>query len=89
MIGLNGLGGSAQLSNVSVTGSGGNGGSEFITAPLTVALSNPSNISLDTNDVSFAVYYDNVRIGRAAIDVRLSLFGHESILLTGTSRHRT
>jgi hypothetical protein len=52
-----------------VTGSGGNDGSEFIVAPITTTLQNPSNISLKTVDVSLPVIYKGATIGRAAIDV--------------------
>ncbi|KAA1471743.1 hypothetical protein DENSPDRAFT_133322 [Dentipellis sp. KUC8613] len=66
--GINGFGGTADLSNVSVSGSGGNGGNEYIKAPLTTKLQNPSNISLTTNDIALPVYYKGVMLGRAAID---------------------
>ncbi|KAJ4468227.1 hypothetical protein J3R30DRAFT_3715154 [Lentinula aciculospora] len=66
--GLNSFEGKATLSNVSVTGSGGNGGNEFIVAPLTTTLENPSNISLDTTDIALPVYYEGTMIGRAAIN---------------------
>lgn len=68
--GINSFGGSASLSNVSVTGSGGNGGSEFIVSPLTNTLHNPSNVTLSTVDISLPVMFDGVKIGRATIDVR-------------------
>ncbi|KII92866.1 hypothetical protein PLICRDRAFT_102438 [Plicaturopsis crispa FD-325 SS-3] len=66
--GINGFGGNAPLSNVSITGSGGNGGNQYITAPLLTTLENPSNVSLQTVDIALPVYYSNVMIGRAAID---------------------
>lgn len=59
----------ATLSNVSVTGSGGEGGNEFIVSPLTTSLVNPSNISLNTVDVSLPVIFQGTKIGRAAINV--------------------
>ncbi|KAJ7188457.1 hypothetical protein C8R46DRAFT_1054741 [Mycena filopes] len=68
MTGINSFGGTASLSNVSVTGSGGDGGDEYITAPLTTKLNNPSNVTLDTVDISLPVIYKGVTIGRAAID---------------------
>ncbi|KAF9451269.1 hypothetical protein P691DRAFT_757432 [Macrolepiota fuliginosa MF-IS2] len=58
----------ATLTNVSVAGSGGQGGSEFILSPLTTTLQNPSNISLDTVGVSLPVIYQGTKIGRAAIN---------------------
>ena len=67
--GINGFGQTAGLGNVSITGSGGSGGNQYINADLTTTLQNPSNISLQTNDISFAVFYDEVKIGRAVIDV--------------------
>ncbi|TFK44582.1 hypothetical protein BDQ12DRAFT_661303 [Crucibulum laeve] len=66
--GINSFGHTAVLSNVSVTGSGGNGGSEFIISPLMTALQNPSNISLDTVGVSLPVIFSGVPIGRAVIN---------------------
>ncbi|KAF8160985.1 hypothetical protein B0H34DRAFT_699004 [Crassisporium funariophilum] len=65
--GIGSFGGTAALSEVSVTGSGGAGGSEFIVAPLKTTLQNPSNISLDTVGVSLPVIFNGVAIGRAAI----------------------
>ncbi|KAJ3724969.1 hypothetical protein DFJ43DRAFT_1197841 [Lentinula guzmanii] len=66
--GINSFGGKATLSNVTVTGSGGTGGNEFIVAPLTTTLENPSNVSLDTTDIALPVYYEGTMIGRAAIN---------------------
>lgn len=54
---------------MSVTGSGGTDGSEFIVSPLTTTLKNPSNVSLETVDISLPVIYQNVKIGRSVIDV--------------------
>ena len=67
--GINSFGGTAALSNVTVTGSGGNGGDEFIVSPLQTTLQNPSNVSLDTVDISLPVIFNGVTIGRAAINV--------------------
>ncbi|KAK0485666.1 hypothetical protein IW261DRAFT_1451420 [Armillaria novae-zelandiae] len=66
--GMNSFGGSATLSNVSVSGSGGEGRSEFIVAPLTTTIQNPSNVTLHTVDIVLPVMYEGVMIGRAAID---------------------
>ncbi|KAH7875192.1 uncharacterized protein C8R40DRAFT_1170817 [Lentinula edodes] len=66
--GINSFGGRATLSNVTVTGSGGTGGNEFINAPLTTTLENPSNISLDTTDIALPVYYEGSMVGRAFIN---------------------
>ncbi|GJJ06156.1 hypothetical protein Clacol_000345 [Clathrus columnatus] len=66
--GINSFGGTATLSNVSITGSGGNGGNQFIITPLTTTLNNPSNISLTTVDVSLPVMFEGVELGRAVID---------------------
>ncbi|THH12496.1 hypothetical protein EW146_g7640 [Bondarzewia mesenterica] len=68
LAGINAFGGTTSLSNVSITGSGGADGSEYIKTPLTTKLENPSNISLQTTDVSLPVYYQGVMLGRAAID---------------------
>ncbi|KAF8070285.1 hypothetical protein FPV67DRAFT_1755106 [Lyophyllum atratum] len=66
--GINSFEHTASLSNVSVTGSGGAGGSEFIVSPLTTSLRNPSNVSLSTVDVSLPVIFKGTKIGRAVID---------------------
>lgn len=66
--GINSFDGTATLRNISISGSGGNGGDEYIVAPLTTVLQNPSNISLSTVDIALPVYYKDVMIGRAAFD---------------------
>lgn len=68
-LGINSFDGTATLRNISISGSGGNGGDEYIVAPLTTVLQNPSNISLSTVDIALPVYYKDVMIGRAAFDV--------------------
>jgi len=68
-LGINSFGGTATIRNVSISGSGGNGGDEYIVSPLTTVLQNPSNISLSTVDIKLPVYYKDVMIGRAAFDV--------------------
>ena len=55
------------MSNVSITGSGGSGGNQFIVSPLTVTLENPSDVSLSTVDISLPVVFNDVKIGRAVI----------------------
>lgn len=67
VLGIASFGGKAALRDVSVIGSGGGG--EYIVAPLKTILQNPSNISLNTNNVALPVYYNGVSIGRAAIPV--------------------
>jgi antitoxin (DNA-binding transcriptional repressor) of toxin-antitoxin stability system len=66
--GINAFGGTAALSNVSVVGSGGVGGSEFVVAPLQTTLQNPSNVSLNTVSISLPVIFNGVNIGRTAIN---------------------
>jgi hypothetical protein len=68
-VGINSFGRTAGIGNVSITGSGGSGGNQYVNADLTTTLQNPSNISLLTNDLSLAVFYKDVKIGRAAINV--------------------
>ncbi|KAJ7251753.1 hypothetical protein B0H12DRAFT_1234031 [Mycena haematopus] len=80
LTGINSFGGTASLSNVTVTGSGGDGGDEYIVAPLTTVLQNPSNITLDTVDISLPVVYKGVNIGRAAINVFDLVPGANTIL---------
>ena len=75
--GINSFGRTAGLGNVIITGSGGSGGNQFINADLTTILQNPSNIFLQTINVSLAVFYEDVKIGRAAIDVCSSPFTQE------------
>lgn len=72
-LGINAFGHVAALKDVVVAGSGGNGGNEYIVAPLKTTLNNPSNVTLHSVDVALPVYYNNVMIGRAAIDVHYSL----------------
>jgi hypothetical protein len=68
-VGINSFGHTASLGNISITGSGGSGGNQYVNANLTTTLQNPSNISLQTNDLSLAVFHKDVKIGRAAINV--------------------
>ena len=68
-VGINCFGHTADLGNVSITGSGGSSGNQFVNAGLTTTLQNPSNISLQTINLSLAVFYEDVKIGRAAINV--------------------
>ncbi|KAH7915074.1 hypothetical protein BJ138DRAFT_1122997 [Hygrophoropsis aurantiaca] len=65
--GIDSFGGTATTSNVSITGSGGNGGDQYIISPITTTMQNPSNVSLSTVDIALPVYYNDVMIGRAAI----------------------
>lgn len=83
LAGINQFGGEASLSNISVTGSGGSGGNQYVTSPLTTQLDNPSNISLTTNDVALPVIYNGVQLGRAAINVS-SYCRPSTILFTNT-----
>lgn len=69
LTGINSFGKTAQLTNVSVTGSGGTNGNEYIVSPLTTTLENPSNISLITLDIALPVTYMGTEVGRAAISV--------------------
>ncbi len=68
-VGINSFGHTAGLGNVSITGSGGSGGNQYVNADLTTTLQNPSNISLQTKDLSLVVFFKDVKIGRAAINV--------------------
>ncbi|KAF8840051.1 hypothetical protein BDN67DRAFT_1054007 [Paxillus ammoniavirescens] len=77
--GINSFGGTAAINNVSITGSGGNGGDEYIVAPLTTVLENPSNVSLSTVGIALPVYYDDVMIGRAAFNTFNLLPGENSM----------
>jgi hypothetical protein len=67
--GINSFGGKAAINNVSITGSGGTNGNQYIISPLTTVINNPSNISLSTVDIALPVYYENTMIGRAAFNV--------------------
>ena len=67
--GINSFGGKAAINNVSITGSGGTNGDQYIISPLTTVINNPSNVSLSTVDIALPVYYENVMIGRAAFNV--------------------
>ncbi|KAF5389363.1 hypothetical protein D9757_004389 [Collybiopsis confluens] len=78
--GINSFGGKAGLSNVTVSGSGGNGGNEYIVTPLTTTLDNPSNVSLQTVNIALPVLYEGTMIGRAAIDTFDLVPGSNAIL---------
>lgn len=69
LLGINNFGGTTKLSDVKVTGSGGDGGNQFIISPLKTELENPSQVSLHTVDTELPVIFNGVKIGRAAIDV--------------------
>ncbi|TBU23049.1 hypothetical protein BD311DRAFT_704566 [Dichomitus squalens] len=66
--GIDSFGHGTVLNNFSITGSGQDNTGPFIKAPLTTALSNPSNISLQTVGVELPVFYQDVMLGRAVID---------------------
>jgi len=68
-VGINSFGRTAGLGNVNIAGSGGSGGNQYVNADLTTTLQNPSNISFQTKYLSLAVFYNDVKIGRAAINV--------------------
>jgi hypothetical protein len=67
--GINSFENTAGLGDVTITGSAGNGGNQYINADLTTTLQNPSNVSLQINNVSLAIFYEGVNIGRAVIEV--------------------
>lgn len=67
--GINSFGGKAAINNVSITGSGGTNGDQYIISPLTTVIDNPSNVSLSTVDIALPVYYENVMVGHAAFNV--------------------
>lgn len=68
-VGIDSFGHTAGLGNVSITGSGGSGGNQYVNADLTTTLQNPSNISLQTINSSLVIFYKGTKIGRAAINV--------------------
>lgn len=68
LAGINSFDGKATITNISISGSGGNGGNQYIMSPLTASMNNPSNVSLDTVDIALPVYYQDVMIGRAAFN---------------------
>lgn len=79
--GINAFDKTASLANVSITGSGSDSHGAFVKAPLTTTLENPSNISLQSVDVSFPVTFKGVILGRAAIDT-LDLVPGENTIAT-------
>ncbi|CDO73852.1 hypothetical protein BN946_scf185016.g9 [Trametes cinnabarina] len=79
--GINAFDKTASLSNVSITGSGSDSHGPFVKSPLTTKLENPSNVSLQSVDVSFPVIYKGVVLGRAAIDT-LDLVPGENTIAT-------
>ncbi len=68
MKGLNAFDHGASLNNFAISGSGQDDNGPFIKASLTTELNNPSNISLQTVDVKFPVYYQGVMLGHAVLD---------------------
>lgn len=84
--GINSFGGTATINNVSITGSGGTNGDQYIISPLTAVMDNPSNISLSTVDIALPVYYENVMIGRAAFNVSQRLIHGSSVLNSAFSQ---
>jgi hypothetical protein len=86
--GINSFGRTAGLGNVSIKGSGGSGEDKYVNAALTTTLKNPSNVSLQTNGLSLAVFYKDVKIGRAAINV-CSFTSKARGALTPTDRYLT
>ncbi|KAK1218918.1 hypothetical protein PQX77_018360 [Marasmius sp. AFHP31] len=66
--GINNFGGKAELQDVKVAGSGGNGGNEYIVSPLKTILSNPSNVTLHTIDTALPVIYKGTKLGRTFIN---------------------
>ncbi|KAG1896026.1 uncharacterized protein F5891DRAFT_1165745 [Suillus fuscotomentosus] len=50
----------AIITNISISGSGGNGGNQYIISPLTSSMNNLSNISLDMVDIALPVYYQDL-----------------------------
>lgn len=87
--GINSFGGTAAINNVSITGSGGTNGDQYIVSPLTAVMNNPSNVSLSTTDIALPVYYENVMIGRAAFDVSQHLTRSAFALNGFLLRHST
>ncbi|KAI9066059.1 hypothetical protein FKP32DRAFT_1566723 [Trametes sanguinea] len=79
--GINAFDKTASLSNVTITGSGSDSHGAFVKSPLTTKLENPSNVSLQSVDVSFPVIYKGVMLGRAAIDT-LDLVPGENTIAT-------
>ena len=66
--GINAFNHAAQISNVSITGSGTDSHGPFVKSPITTTLQNPSNISLNTVDVELPVIFKGVQVGHAVID---------------------
>jgi len=66
--GINSFGHTTTLTDVKITGSGGAGGSQYVLSPLITTLNNPSNISLNTVDISLPTFFKGVEIGRAVVN---------------------
>ena len=71
----------AALSHISVTGSGGSGGSQYIVAPLQATLQNPSNVSLNTVGILLPVTFNGVNIGLTAINVQIISLLSRNVML--------
>ncbi|EIW82896.1 hypothetical protein CONPUDRAFT_101346 [Coniophora puteana RWD-64-598 SS2] len=79
LTGINSFGRTATVTNVSITGSGGSGGNQYVKAPLTTTLNNPSNVSLQTVDISLPVFYKDIQLGQAAFSPFNLVPGENSI----------
>ena len=50
-----------------ITGSGGNGGNEYVTSPLKTTLNNPSELSLIAGTITLPTFYQVVQIGESVV----------------------
>lgn len=57
----------ATISDVQITGSGGNGGNEYVTSPLKTTLNNPSELSLIAGTITLPTFYQGVQVGESVV----------------------
>ncbi|KAG8833980.1 hypothetical protein FRC17_009762 [Serendipita sp. 399] len=67
LTGINAFGGTAAISDVKITGSGGNGGNEYVSSPLKTTLNNPSNLSLKAGSITLPTFYQGVQLGESVV----------------------
>lgn len=64
---INTFGGTAQISDVRIVGSGGDGGNQYVSSPLKTGLNNPSNISLVAGSISLPTFYQGTQVGESVV----------------------
>ncbi|KAG8787307.1 hypothetical protein FRB91_009037 [Serendipita sp. 411] len=67
LAGINSFGGTAAISDVKISGSGGNGGNEYMSSPLKTTLNNPSHLSLKAGSITLPTFYQGIQLGESVV----------------------